>query len=259
MIVLTEIKTSDDHSEIVGNDDIVVDNMQQAGVVIDNDEDNDGGWTAAALEVVNEMELRQFEKKVAQDIKITTNFVDEAKNISISLQVPDILLRVPIDVCCVIDVSGSMGEDAKFQDPNDETKTRSEGMSVLDIVKHAVKTVIHTLTDQDRLSIVSFDSNAQLHYSLSEMNMGGKTQAVLAVEGLRPLDSTNIWVGIQSGLESLRNNPASSNGIPRKRFLLLLTDGQPVQSPPNGEHDALQKYFEKYPDFKCQVNTFGFG
>lgn len=32
-----------------------------------------------------------------------------------------------------------------------------------------------------------------------------------------------------------------------------------MQSPPNGEHDALQKYFEKYPDFKCQVSTFGFG
>lgn len=73
------------------------------------------------------------------------------------------------------------------------------------------------------------------------------------------LDSTNIWAGMEAGLESLRNNPTTNNGTPRKRFLMLLTDGQPVHSPPNGEHDALQKYFEKYPDFKCQVNTFGFG
>lgn len=185
----SEVEVEDMEIEIdenanLGNDIV---NLIHDNGVGDGADGGDGGWNAAALEVGNELQLREFEQNVAKDIKITTNLLDDPNILYVSIQVPDILLRVPIDVCCVIDVSGSMGEDAKFQDPNDETKTRSEGMSVLDIVKHAVKTVIHTLTDKDRLSIVAFDSNSQLHYSLSEMNAGGKSQAVLAVEGLRPL------------------------------------------------------------------------
>jgi len=153
-----------------------------------------------------------------------------------------------------------MGEDAKFQDPNDENKTISEGMSQLDIVKHAVKTVMHTLTEQDRLAIVAFDSSASTVFSLSEMNEGGRKQALVALEKLHQEGNTDIWAGLLAGLEALRN-PASvpSSKLPRKRSIILLTDGQPNRSPPQGEERALHDYFEKNPTFHCQVNTFGFG
>ena len=86
-----------------------------------------------------------------------------------------------------------MGEDAKFQDPNDASKFVSEGMNQLDIVKHSVKAVIHTLTDQDRLSLVAFHDEARSVFTLSEMNEGGKRQAIDALEALEPQNSTNIW------------------------------------------------------------------
>ena len=61
-----------------------------------------------------------------------------------------------------------MGSDAVFQDPDDPEKTVSEGMNQLDIVKHSVKTVIHTLTANDRLSIVGFSSNAKGEWIFSD-------------------------------------------------------------------------------------------
>lgn len=61
--------------------------------------------------------------------------------------------------------------------------------------------------------------------------------------------------GLEAGLESLRTARAS----PRRRFILLLTDGQPTVSPPNGEHMALRSYFEAHAGFACSVSTFGFG
>uniref|UniRef100_A0A6B2KYS2 VWFA domain-containing protein n=1 Tax=Arcella intermedia TaxID=1963864 RepID=A0A6B2KYS2_9EUKA len=183
-------------------------------------------------------------------------------SVGVTIGIPDLQNRVPVDVCCVVDISGSMGEDARFQDPENENLTRSEGISILDLVKHSVKAIMHTLTDQDRLSVVAFDSNAKIAVPLKEMTENGRKLAITALEKLRPEDNTNIWAGLYSGLEALRNPPKSTlinTAIPRKKTIILLTDGQPNQSPPEGEGKALFKYFEKYPDFKCQVNTFGFG
>ena len=113
--------------------------------------------------------------------------------IAVSIAIPDVAQRSQVDICCVIDVSGSMGQDAEFQDPNDASTFVSEGMNQLDIVKHSVKTVIHTLTDQDRLSLVAFHDEARTVFKLSGMNEGGKRQAIDALEALEPQNATNIW------------------------------------------------------------------
>jgi adenylate kinase len=168
--------------------------------------------------------------------------------------------RVPVDICCVIDVSGSMAVDATFQDPNDESRQISDGLTILDIVKHSVKTVIHTLTDNDRVAIVAFSSSASIVFPLTEMNSAGKAAAVSSLERLESDGQTNIWAGLQAGLDSLRANAFSADiDVPRKRNLFLLTDGQPTDTPPKGEVDSLVRYLETYPDLKCQIHTFGFG
>jgi adenylate kinase len=195
-----------------------------------------------------------------------------ANNVKVGIQivVPDVQVRVPVDVCCVVDISGSMGNEAKYQDPNDENCVISDGFTQLDLVKHAVKTVIHSLSDDDRLSIVAFESIATSVLSLTKMTPVGKKQAVTVLETLSPEDTTNIWDGLFSGLEALRipslrkpkrNNVLRASGdiVYRRKAILLLTDGVPSTSPPNGEHVELQNYFDTYPNFHCQVNTFGFG
>ena len=64
-----------------------------------------------------------------------------------------------MDICCVIDVSGSMGEAATYED---ETGAMIDnGLAILDMVKHAVKTMAHMMQPTDRLSLVAFSSEAR--------------------------------------------------------------------------------------------------
>jgi uncharacterized protein YegL len=76
--------------------------------------------------------------------------------------------RAPADICCCIDVSGSMKAIAEYE----STKTGkmiNDGMSMLDIVKHAVKAVMFTLGPEDRLSVVTFAGNAFVNIPLTHM------------------------------------------------------------------------------------------
>jgi adenylate kinase len=256
------IVDADEEPKEVEDDDVVT---LTKGLIHQSLHD-DGGWGEEAKLVAHQTAISELEKSIVEGVKIEVAPCEDIDsnggnaNISIHLDIPDLNNRIPVDICCVVDISGSMGEDAKFQDPNDETKTVSEGMNQLDIVKHAVKTIMHTLTDQDRLAIVSFDSVATTAFSLSEMNEGGRQQALVALEKLQQDGNTDIWAGLLAGLEALRvpNNVPQSN-LPRKSAIILLTDGQPNRSPPEGEERALRAYFEKFPNFHCQVNTFGFG
>lgn len=147
----------------------------------------------------------------SEDIKENCS-ASEVKNVTVSIKVPENFAHlaedecVGTDVACVVDVSGSMGSLAVETDG----KTNKDGLSILDIVKHALKTVIHQLNPQDRLSVVAFSTNSQVVFELKPMSEEGKKSAVEAVEGMHTLGSTNIWAGILSGMETLRE--ASEEG-----------------------------------------------
>jgi hypothetical protein len=68
------------------------------------------------------------------------------------------LHHVPCDIVLVIDVSGSMSADAPV--PGDGAERM--GLSVLDLTKHAARTILETLGPQDRLGIVTFASEARV-------------------------------------------------------------------------------------------------
>ena len=60
-----------------------------------------------------------------------------------------------VDIVAVVDRSGSMNCECSAADENG--KSLENGFSVLDIVKHSVKTVVKTLRPQDRLSLIIYD------------------------------------------------------------------------------------------------------
>ena len=53
---------------------------------------------------------------------------------------------------CVLDNSGSMDANATLQTP--DGRRENYGLTVLDIVKHATKTIVHSLGEHDRCGIV---------------------------------------------------------------------------------------------------------
>ena len=159
-----------------------------------------------------------------------------------------------------VDVSGSMGSDATAQG------VEYSGLSLLDIVKHAVKTVISTCNENDRLSIVSYSNNATVIFELMAMNVIGKENAISLLDNLKPGGMTNLWDGLHTGLEVLKNRTKNNNNdidnsnLSNNAALLLLTDGEPNVEPPRGHIPMLKRYKEavggRYPGV---ISTFGFG
>jgi uncharacterized protein YegL len=190
--------------------------------------------------------------QVLSELTITSSWANGLTHISI--QPPaGIGARTPCDICCVIDTSGSMSTVVEIQSSNHGTERY--GFSQLDLVKHALKTVIHSLTHRDRLSIVTFADNAVILFKLLQMDNAGKMKASAALDRLREDGSTNLWDGLRVGLEVLTEQQRATGG---NAALFLLTDGCPNVEPPRGYLRTLDAY-KKKTNFSCSVNTFGFG
>ena len=150
---------------------------------------------------------------------------------------PEGTSRSPVDVCAVVDVSGSMASEATIKTGQEN---ESHGLSMLDVVKHALNTIIELLGPNDRLSVVAYHSTARVVFDPIVMDEAGKQRARQGVTDLAVAGATNLWDGLQTGLEVLRNNAAGS----RLASLMLLTDGLPSSQhdPPNGYIPALNSY-----------------
>jgi hypothetical protein len=180
---------------------------------------------------------------------ITRNTFNE---VLIKLQTPKGVERTPVDICCVVDISYSMSDEAVIQNKGGDKE--SDGFNILDIVKHAIVTILSTLSDKDSLSIVTFSNNAEVKLETTIMNENGKNKAKNVISLLRPTNSTNLWAGLEKGLDLVRTNPSN-----RLSAIFLFTDGCPNVEPPRGHLPTLRKYKEKYKGLPCLINTFGFG
>jgi Mg-chelatase subunit ChlD len=127
--------------------------------------------------------------------------------------------HVGCDIVLVIDVSGSMGDNAPIPGGGNE----DYGLSVLDLVKHAARTIVATLNEGDRLGVVKFASSSSVVQGLTPMTDANKVATNKRIDELRPLDCTNLWHGIKSGLEQFKGEGESG----RVPAVMVLTDGMP--------------------------------
>lgn len=165
-------------------------------------------------------------------------------------ELPDGATRPAVDVCCLIDVSGSMSSAVTVEV---DGKQQDDGLNTLDIVKHATRVVIKSLKKGDRLSIVAYEAKAHTYLELTDMDDEGHQKAMDTVESLHTMGSTNVCEGLLAGMDCLR----TGNAEPwRKQILLLLTDGQPNDKK---QVEVLRNYRDTHPKFQLQINTFGFG
>lgn len=167
------------------------------------------------------------------------------------------LRRLNIDLVCVIDVSGSMSTEATML--NDSGQMEKHGLSILDVVKHAIRTIFNCLDDTDRLGIVKFSTDAVTVLELQEVGKSRKGFDNI-LDKMVPTNSTNIWDGLHKGLELLKNRKDTEG---RNSALMLFTDGLPNERPPRGEVDMLKRYINALganaSNNVCPIYTFGFG
>jgi len=185
------------------------------------------------------------EKSLEQDTDDVT--------VLVKVETPNGESRSPVDICCVIDISGSMGNHATIQ--NAQGQTESHGLTQLDVAKHGVRTVIKTLGPKDRLCVVAFDNNVDLILDLTLMDEEGQQKAENELDKLDDRGGTDIWLGLEKGLDVLRMG--GEVGGNRLAHTMLLTDGQTMRAPtviPN-----LEAYKSKYERLPCTLSTFGFG
>jgi Mg-chelatase subunit ChlD len=177
--------------------------------------------------------------------------------------------RTPLDICCVIDVSGSMAASAGIRGVTPD----NIGLNVLDIVKHSVKTIVATMQEDDRIALVTFSNQAEIVTDFTRMDAVSKYKLLDDIDRLVPMSSTNLWDGLATGMNLIlaAQRPPSSITFTRQmdtfemnRFttLFLLTDGMPNVPPRGGHIPALKKYLSSHiPQgvHPFTINTFGFG
>jgi len=159
--------------------------------------------------------------------------------------------RVPMNIICLIDTSGSMSTNVELKSSTGEIERTN--LTMLDLAVHAVRTVANGLNEQDMLGIIGWakhpDPDAM---KLTKMDAAGRAAASKYVDKLDACYSTGMIEALEAGF-----NMVEDNGRPTAIF--LLTDGAPDEIPRDG---GFSKFVNGLMD-KCSkdvtVNTFGFG
>src|SRR3989338_7739417 len=88
--------------------------------------------------------------------------------------------RKPLNICVVVDKSGSM---------NDEHK--------MEYVKKGLELIVHSLNKGDILSLVTFDTTARV--AVSPRRVNSYEPFLDLIDGLEPAGSTNLYDGLSLG------------------------------------------------------------
>ena len=169
------------------------------------------------------------------------------------------LKHVPCDIVLVVDVSCSMNCAAPLPDQAGNAEQESTGLSILDLVKHAARTILEKLNDNDRLAVVTFSSNSKIVQPLISMTQNTKEETWKRIEELEVQDCTNLWAGIKDGLKVFE----TSGNIGNVQGMFILTDGVPNHMcPTQGYVKKLQPMLQKMKEESESspiLSTFGFG
>ncbi len=110
--------------------------------------------------------------------------------------------RLPLNICLVIDRSGSMSSEGK-----------------LEYVKEAAKYLIDNLNANDYISVVAYDTEVQLIQKPTKVE--NKQELKSKIDEIYPGDMTNLYDGLKKGYEMAKKK-AKKNYVNR---VILLSDG----------------------------------
>lgn len=168
---------------------------------------------------------------------------ESVRYLVITARAPDIEVesstpREPLNLAMVIDASGSMSGA-----PLEAAKTATIG-------------VADSLLESDRLSIVSFASDVQLHIDAVRTDESGRRQVTDAVRRLVTRGSTNLAEGWLKGCECVARELANA-GVRGRNHVILLSDGHANQGELNPQ--VLEKHAHELRDRGVLTSTVGVG
>eukprot|EP00286_Rhodomonas_abbreviata_P007374 CAMPEP_0181316250 /NCGR_PEP_ID=MMETSP1101-20121128/15796_1 /TAXON_ID=46948 /ORGANISM="Rhodomonas abbreviata, Strain Caron Lab Isolate" /LENGTH=652 /DNA_ID=CAMNT_0023423487 /DNA_START=36 /DNA_END=1994 /DNA_ORIENTATION=- len=189
-----------------------------------------------------------------------SHFAQGGKNYCQVSMVPplDSATRTNVNLVLLMDVSGSMGTAATVDIGGTQTDV---GFSMLDITKHAMKTVIETMKEGDKLSVVAFSSFATVVSELAPMTAENKELAKKHVTDQVPSGCTNMWEALSVGLGVLEKAGEAGQLNNSMSSVLLMTDGIPSEHllPEKGILGCLKERMADFKGTKPTIHSFGFG
>jgi uncharacterized protein YegL len=161
----------------------------------------------------------------------------------------------PVDIICVIDISGSMDSPAYIQQ---DGKQKDVGFTILDITKHALLTIIDSMNTNDKIAIITFSNDAEVLTPLVNITNTNKGYIKTLVSNLRTKGATNMWAGLNLALQQISEDNNSLKNI------MFLTDGIPTTHmlPPRGLINTLERKIDQIKEKNLvspNIYTYGFG
>jgi Mg-chelatase subunit ChlD len=155
------------------------------------------------------------------------------------------------DIILCLDNSGSMGNSADKKGSGENT-----GLTILDILKHGVKTIINTSNSKQRIGIVSFSDEGVIRCPLTTANESGKQQLIRSLDLINPDGMTNLYDGIIKSWSLLESRDMKN----RKSTVIVFTDGEPNQNPPRGYIPQLKMLKDRNGGkYISDINIYTFG
>lgn len=164
------------------------------------------------------------------DRTLDTAQTSSQRHLAIAVQATTSSERPPLNLCLVLDQSGSMGG------------------TPIKTVRAAAHKIVDSLSPQDRISIISFDHKAQL--VVPNQPATDPTTIKQAIDSIRAGGGTAIDEGLKLGIEEVAKGKTGTVSQ-----IFLLTDGENE----HGDNDRCLKLAQLAVSYSFTVSTLGFG
>jgi Ca-activated chloride channel homolog len=171
--------------------------------------------------------------------------------------------RKTLNLVIVLDTSGSMGESYNQyyydQFGNQQDAYAGEGnvkLNKMDSAKNAVVSILNQLNDDDRFSLVLFNSHAELLKSMGPVKKTNMNDVRSKVLNIHAGGNTNLSSGIDLATNQFRNYLEIDNYEYENR-IIVLTDAQPNSGDYSGS--GLAGIIERNAESRIYTTFIGIG
>lgn len=200
--------------------------------------------------------FRTFDHQPGKPILNGDEYIPDGVKIELSPPAPDVLaavrdtwtdLRKEARVLILLDVSGSMGEDA-------------QGETKLDLAKDAAVKALSQFAPRDEVGLWMFTTDlntpAQIYQELAPVApiSTNKDRIKASVRNLIPLNGTPLYAAIRAGVDAMGRSYDSS----RINAVVVLTDGR-NEYPPDSDLNSLLRKLDSGTESSLRVFSIAYG